>query len=178
MNRWKVLALLCIVGIWILAIGGCDDKSISDQVAKVDYSYIPWKDKGGSIELQSEPAPQMSYFVVDGNTIDLGHESHRWHRVLFFNKQGLLIGSFTKNEDLEPSDTSSPRHTKRYIDGFTELWCDDVRITSCGGSANFELTDCRVCGMYVQTTGISPETDRIYETNREMYSMDPNGGGA
>jgi hypothetical protein len=39
---------------------------------------------------------QISYFVMDGNTIDLGYESVRWQRVLFFDVNGETIGDFTK----------------------------------------------------------------------------------
>ncbi len=192
MNRWTVLALLCIAGIWALAVFGLSEDSV-DVVAQPTDSYIPWKNMSGSIELISEPTSPMSYFVADGNTIDLGYEAHRWKRVLFIDDKGNLIGDFTKASDITTScaayhgkgfpicpvckdtaEAKTPQHTKRYIDGSTELWCGDIRTHSCGGSANFDVPECIECGMYVCTTGISPETDRIYET--EAYGHGPSDG--
>lgn len=53
--------------------------------------------RAGSKTLAADYGEQICYFVVDGNTIDLGYEGERWRRVMFYDDNDLMIGEFTRN---------------------------------------------------------------------------------
>lgn len=42
---------------------------------------------------------QICWFVVDGNTIDLGYEGSRWRNVRFYDGEGRKIGDFTRQSN-------------------------------------------------------------------------------
>ncbi len=58
-------------------------------------------------------------------------------------------------------------HSKQYkrAGQGVELLCGNRAIASNERSylANWQIDNCRYCGMDVMTTGSSPDTDRVYE---------------
>lgn len=55
--------------------------------------FAIWNHKGVRQYTHARP---ISYFIIDGNIIDLGYESNRWKQVLFFDANDSLIGDFTR----------------------------------------------------------------------------------
>ncbi len=48
-----------------------------------------------------------------------------------------------------------------------DLWCGNKIVMIGHGNrlGNFQMSDCSECGMFVQTTGDSPDTDKVMEIN-------------
>ncbi len=66
-------------------------------------------------------------------------------------------------------------HRKRYrMYGIgVDLFCGNKVIMPGHGNrfSNFQISDCPECGMFVQTTGDSPETDRIQELSNDQIFL-------
>lgn len=155
-----VAICVCVVNIW----GG---KLVSDQLDSIEacVNQIP-----AEKYLARNP---ISWFVVDGNTIDLGYEGHRWKRVLFIDGKGDLIGDFTRAEVIEPNCpvwgcpevelcvTCDPHWDENYVLDFiddTISYAEALTITC--GDGNEVVID--LSGDEVKVIGATEEGARIF----------------
>lgn len=75
------------------------------------------------------------------------------------------------------------RHSKVERDGHAYLLCGEIIIMQSlydFEHVNFSVSECQICGMLVQTTGDSKESNQIHEVHNqvgEIYEIDEGGCG-
>lgn len=63
------------------------------------------------------------------------------------------------------------RHSKTELNGHTYLSCGDIIIAMSPAkfeNVNFSVSECQICGMFVQTTGHSKESTQIREVHNQI----------